>query len=161
MGLYKIELIVEKQIQKTAFRLKRIYLLFWILPILVILTGECDGAWVGMYAENIRISYLTETIGILLAASSVPLALKLFSWVLTKKIDTVSLPRALRLYFQWSGVRLLVLEIAVIVNFCIYYLTLSNTGLLCALIALTASLFCVPSEKRLREELHIDKEESI
>ena len=36
---------------------------------------------------------------------------------------------------------------------------LSTTGLLCALIALTASLFCLPGEERLRRELHIEREE--
>ena len=37
---------------------------------------------------------------------------------------------------------------------------LSTTGILCALIALTASLFCVPSEKRMRQELFIQQEKS-
>ena len=56
---------------------------------------------------------------------------------------------------------MLMLEAAVIINILTYYLTLSNTGLLCALITLTASLFCIPGEKRLREELHINKGDSI
>lgn len=116
--------------------------------------------WVGLYADNARVSYVSETVGILMVASCVPVALKLFSWVLIRKIDMVSFPEALRLYFVWSSVRLLMLEVALIINILTYYLTLSNTGLLCALIALTASLFCIPSEKRLREELHINKGDS-
>ena len=36
---------------------------------------------------------------------------------------------------------------------------LSSTGALCALIGLTASLFCLPGEGRLRKELHINQEE--
>lgn len=152
---------MEELIRKTLFKLKIEYALFWALPLIIILSGECDVDWVGHYADNVRVSYLSETIGILMAAACVPLALKLFSWVLTKKIDVVPFPEALRLYFGWSRVRLLILEVAVLVNILIYYLTLSNTGLLCALIALTASLFCVPGEKRLREELHINKGDSI
>lgn len=152
---------MEKLIQKTLFKLKVEYAFFWVLPLIIILLGECGIDWVGYYADNVRFSYLSETIGILMAAACVPLALKLYSWVLTKKIDMVSFPEALHLYFRWSSVRLLMLEIAALVNIFIYYLTLSNTGLLCALIALTASLFCVPGEKRLREELHINKEDSI
>lgn len=44
-------------------------------------------------------------------------------------------------------------------GFLTYYGMLSTTGLLCALIALTASLFCLPGEERLRRELHIEREE--
>lgn len=58
-------------------------------------------------------------------------------------------------------VRLGVLEVAIVVNLLCYYLTLSSTGNLCMLIGLTASLFCLPSEKRLRNELHIAKEEKL
>lgn len=152
---------MEKLIQKTLFKLKVGYVLFWALPLLILILGECDMEWVGLYADNARISYVSETVGILMVASCVPLALKLFSWVLIKKIDMVSFPEALKLYFVWSSVRLLMLEVALIINILTYYLTLSNTGLLCALIALTASLFCIPGEKRLREELHINKGDSI
>lgn len=152
---------MEGLIRKTLFNLKVEYTLFWVLPLIIVSLGECDHEWVGLYADNFRVSYLAETIGILMAAVCVPVALKLFSWVLTKKIDVVSFPEALKLYFRWSSVRLLMLETAVIINILIYYLTLSNTGLLCALITLTASLFCIPGEKRLREELHIDKGDSI
>lgn len=42
-----------------------------------------------------------------------------------------------------------------------YYIMLSSTGALCALIGLTASLFCLPGEGRLRKELHINKEEEM
>lgn len=152
---------MEELIRIVLKKQKTVYVLFWALPFLIVFCGEYGGDWVGAFADNVRMCYFTETVGILLAASCVPLALKLFSWVLTKKIDVVSFPEALSLYFSWSSVRLLILELAILVNIFTYYLTLSNTGLLCALIALTASLFCVPGEKRLRKELHIDKEDSI
>lgn len=67
---------------------------------------------------------------------------------------------ALKRYVQWNIVRLGVLEVAIVVNLLCYYLTLSSTGNLCMLIGLTASLFCLPSEKRLRNELHIAKKKS-
>ena len=65
---------------------------------------------------------------------------------------------ALKHYVQWSIVRLGILEVAIVANILCYYLTLSSTGNLCMLIGLTASLFCLPSEKRLRNELHITKD---
>ena len=123
--------------------------------------GETGGGWVGMYAGDVRVTYMAETVTILLAASCVPIALKLFSWVLIRKIDVVTLPEALRLYALWSGVRLALLAIPVLAGFFTYYIMLSSTGALCALIGLTASLFCLPGEGRLRKELHINKEEEM
>lgn len=99
-----------------------------------------------------------ETVTILLTAVLVPVSLKLFSWMLTKKIDVVAITDALRLYALWSGVRLALLAMPVLAGFLTYYMMLSNKGVLCALIALTASLFCLPGENRLRKELHIEKE---
>lgn len=66
-------------------------------------------------------------------------------------------------YFETLGILLtalcipLSLKLFSLVLIC-YYLTLSTTGNLCMLIGLTASLFCLPGEKRLRNELHITKD---
>ena len=51
------------------------------------------------------------------------------------------------------------LALPLMAGFLTYYGMLSTTGLLCALIALTASLYCLPGEERLRRELHIEREE--
>lgn len=150
---------MEEQIKKTAARAKSAFACFWALPILLILFGEIGGDWVGMYAGDIRATYVAETVTILLTACCVPVSLKLFSWMLTRKIDVVTLPRALRLYRLWGNVRLALLAMPVLAGLLTYYMVLGSTGLLCALIALTASLFCLPGEERLRRELRIDKEE--
>ena len=144
---------MENQIKHVAARLKVIFISFWLLPVLLIIVGETGGEWVGMYAADVRATYLAETLVILLAAICVPVSLKLFAWVLTRKIDKVSLPEALHLY------RIILLMLPVLAGFAVYYLMLSNKGILCAFIALTASLFCLPGEGRLRKELHINKEE--
>lgn len=150
---------MEEQIKRVARRLKITFIAFWLLPVIWIIVGETGGNWVGMYAANVRGTYFAETLCILLAAICVPVSLKLFAWVLTRKIDLVALPEALRLYSLWSIVRLLILVLPVMTGFAVYYLMLSNKGVLCAFIALTASLFCLPGEVRLRKELHINKEE--
>ncbi len=150
---------MEEQIKKTAARVRSAFVYFWILPILLVILGETGGDWVGMYAGDVRATYLAETVAILLVAINVPVSLKLFSWMLVKKIDTVSLPEALRLYLLWSSVRLILLAIPVLAGFFTYYMMLSNKGVLCALIALTASLFCLPGEERMRRELHIHREQ--
>jgi uncharacterized membrane-anchored protein len=149
---------MEEQIKQISTRVRTAFGYFWLLPILLVILGETGGDWIGMYADDVRATFFAETITILLVAICIPVSLKLFSWVLAKKIDLVAISQALRLYALWSGVRLAILAMPVLAGFLTYYMALSNKGLLCALIGLTASLFCFPSEERLRKELHIDKE---
>ena len=136
---------MEEQIKRAVRNLNISYVFFWVLPAFLLGAGEFDLLPVGALVDNPQ-------------ALCVPLALKLFSLVLKKKIDLLTIPLALKRYVQWSMVRLGLLEVAIVLNVLCYYLTLSNTGNLCMLIGLTASLFCLPSEKRLRNELHINKE---
>ena len=151
---------MEKQIKHTILRLKRVFIAFWLLPVLIVILGETGGDWVGLFAGEVRTTYYAESLTILLTAICVPISLKLFAWVLTRKIDKVTIAQALHLYFYWSIIRLMLLVIPVLIGFGVYYLMISNTGVLCAFISLTASLFCMPSEKRLRKELQIDKDEA-
>ncbi|WP_308757570.1 hypothetical protein [uncultured Bacteroides sp.] len=150
---------MEEKIKRVASRMKMLFVYFWLLPVFLTVFGEMGGEWVGIYAGDVRATYFAETFTILLTAILIPVSLKLFSWVLVKKIDAVAISDALRLYALWSGVRLALLAIPVLAGFLTYYMMLSNKGVLCALIALTASLFCLPGEGRLRKELHIDKGE--
>lgn len=152
---------MERKINAVLKSVKSIYYCFWILPIVVVLLGESVDEWVGCYATNLQLIFLAETILILLTALCVPLALKLFAQILTKKIDKLSIADALKQYRVWSIVRLGLLALPLLMGLSVYYLMLSTKGLLCALIALTASLFCVPSEKRMRTELHIEKDEEL
>ena len=148
---------MEEQIQKTVSSVRIAYACFWVAPIIFVIYGECGGSLVGFYADNMRVSYYAETLVILTTAVCVPVSLKLFAWVLTKKIDLASITDALKLYFTWSFIRLALLALPVWIGGTVYYLTLSSTGALCAAISLTASLFCLPGEERLRQELHINK----
>ena len=76
---------MEQQIKQAAKRTRTSFAYFWVLPILLVILGETGGAWVGVYADDVRATYFAETLTILLTASCVPVSLKLFSWVLTKK----------------------------------------------------------------------------
>lgn len=148
---------MEEQIKKTVSNLRIVYFCFWLVPVLLIICGECGGNFVGLYADNTRASYYMETLSILVTAACVPVSLKLFAWVLVKKIDQASITNALKLYTTWSFIRLGLLALPVWIGGIVYYLTLNSTGALCAAIGLTASLFCLPGEERLRQELHIEK----
>lgn len=151
---------MEEQIKRAVRNLNISYVFFWVLPAFLLGAGEFELLPVGSLVDNVQGTYYFETIGILLTAICVPLSLKLFSLVLKKKIDHLTITLALKRYVQWSVVRLGILEVAIVVNLLCYYLTLSSTGNLCMLIGLTASLFCLPNEKRLRNELHIVKDEN-
>ncbi len=149
---------MEEQIKRIVKYLKVSYAIFWVIPLLLVVAGEMEWLPVGILAGDVKGTYYFETGGILLTAVCIPFSLKLFSWILVKKIDKLTITEALKWYFSWSTLRLILLEITVVVNLLCYYFTLGNTGSLCALIGLTASFFCMPSEKRLREELHITTE---
>lgn len=149
---------MEERIKRIVMYLKALYAFCWVVPLLVGIATEMDIPWVGAFAGDVRAAYGVETLVILLTVLCVPLALKLFAWVLARRIDAVGIDRALRLYVVWSTVRVLLLFLPALGGFLGYCLLLSNKCLLCGLIALVASLFCVPSGKRLRAELRIDKE---
>ena len=104
--------------------------------------------------------YVLQTVGILLAVGLIPLSLRLFSLSLVKNVKQRSLPEALKSYRRWSEIRTGMLVVPVLVNLSFYYLTLNNTGVLCAMMALIASLFCVPTRKRMLDELDLVKEEN-
>ena len=137
---------MEEQIKRAVRNLNISYVFFWVLPAFLLGAGEFELFPVGGLVDNASATYYFETVG---------------SLVLKKKIDHMTITLALKRYVQWNIVRLGVLEVAIVVNLLCYYLTLSSTGNLCMLIGLTASLFCLPSEKRLRNELHIAKEEKL
>lgn len=147
---------MEEEIRRTNKLIQTVYFVFWLLPVCLVIAGETGDSWVGLYAEQVRTTYLAETLVILLTASMVPLSLKLFSWILEKKINTAHLPHALRLYAVWSCIRLCMLALPALSGLAVYYLMLSNKSVLCALISLTASLFCIPGIKRLRRELQLE-----
>lgn len=149
---------MEEKIKKAVRFLRMSYVIFWIVPVVFMLVGEISDDLMGEYADNVRVMYYAETLSILLTAICIPLSLKLFAWVLYRRIDRASITSALQLYVFWSGIRLVLLLLPLLAGFLTYYVMLSTTGLLCALIALTASLFCLPSEERLRRELHIERE---
>jgi hypothetical protein len=146
---------MDEQIKKLVRILQIQYWLFISLAIAYCAVYEIGWIEEGIYAGDVRLQYIWETIAILTTVILVPLSLKLFNIVMTKKIVKSSLQVAMRLYKRWNEIRLLMLAIVTFLNIYVYYTTLDNIGGLCALIGVTASIFCLPSEKKLKEELNI------
>ena len=92
------------------------YVYFWVLTAFLLGAGEFELYPVGGLVDNAPAIYYFETVGILLTALCVPLSLKLFSLVLKKKIDHMTITLALKRYVQWNIVRLGVLEVAIVEN---------------------------------------------
>ncbi len=146
---------MDKSIKRIVWLLNAAFVSFWLVAGGIVLLGETDVIPTGFYAADERMSYMLESICILVTAVCIPLPLKLFSVAMKRIVDKQSLPNALRSYVFFSILRLLFIFIPVYLGFIIYYLVLTKTGLLCAMIGLVASLFCVPSTTRLRKELYI------
>lgn len=150
---------MKELISSITTQLKWAYGCFWLIPVLLAVCGEYSDGHTGCYASDEQVTYLSEAVTILLTAITVPLSLKLFAWALLHRIMPLPLQKAILAYRWWSLTRLLMLQAAVWTGLFTYYATWSSTGFLCALIALTASLFCIPGERRMRNELHIEEKE--
>lgn len=146
---------MDEQVKTLARILQIQYWVFIIFAIAYSAAYEVGWLEEGLYAGDVRKQYIWETAGILVAVLLVPLSLKLFSVIMTKKIAHAPLPVAMKLYRRWSEIRLLLLAFVTFFNIFVYYSTLNNIGGLCALIGVTASIFCLPGEKKLRAELNI------
>ena len=150
---------MEQQIKNTVKTLTIGYIGYWLLSLVLFIIGEFDEYYTGLLAHDFRQIYIFETVTILLTAIFIPSSLKLFNIVLQKRINNLSINLALREYMIWSSVRLFMLLAVTLCGIFCYFFTLSNTGGLCALMGITASFFCIPSETKLRRDLHIEKVE--
>lgn len=146
---------METQIKATIKKLRIQYGLYLVIAVLIMVLYQTGVILEGAYANDYTMRYALETTGIIATMVLVPVSLKLFSIKLVKRIQSAPLEEALKRYMRWSTVRLMLLALATYLNIMIFYMVLSNVGGLCALIGVTASLFCLPGEKRMREELNL------
>ena len=145
---------MDKKIKAVTRIMQAQYGFYIGIAILLVVLYQSDIILEGAYAANFGMQYILETIGILTTIALVPLSLKLFS-VKLAKIKESGAEESLQLYQQWSTVRLMIIALVTYLNILIYYMTLNSIGGLCALIGLTASVFCLPGEKKIREELNL------
>ena len=131
------------------------FILVWALPLVYALLHEAGVLSQGALAGDARMEYIFQTIGILMTIVLIPFALRIFNLNLVKRIQELPLQQALKSYRIWADVRLALLVVPALINLQFYYLTFNNTGLFCAAMSLIASLFCVPSESRIKNELDL------
>ena len=154
----ELQIDMNKEIKKLLNFLKSEYLGLWAMPLLLVVLYETGALTEGTYAGDARMEYILQSVCILLTVCLIPLSLRLFSLNLVKRIKELPLQEALKSYRLWSEVRLALLMAPAILGISFYYLTLNTSGLFCACMALIASLFCVPSRKRLLDELDLPED---
>ena len=150
---------MKEQIKHLLNTLKGEYILLWTLPAALVGLYEAGIFAEGIYAGDVRTDYILQCAGILLTVCLIPFSLRLFNLNLVKRVRELPLMDALRSYRRWSEIRLFLLLVPVLMNLSFYYLTLNTTGLFCSLMALIASLFCVPTRNRILNELDLQEEE--
>ncbi|MBQ7350619.1 MAG: hypothetical protein IJW56_07045 [Bacteroides sp.] len=149
---------MKEKIKKLLLAQKGKFIAYWTIPVWFVVlyeTGVCNK---DIHAGNIQLEYILQSAGILLTIGLIPFALRIFNFNLVKGIREYPLERALASYNLWSDVRLCLLAVPAILNFSFYYLTMNTTGLFCGAMAMLASLFCVPSESRIKNELDLPEE---
>lgn len=149
---------MKKQIKKLILAQKCTFGAFWTIPVWFIALYETGLFSKGVHAGDAQMEYIYQTVGILLTIGLIPFALRIFNLNLVKRIREYPLQRALASYKLWSDVRLCLLAVPAILNLSFYYMTLNTTGLFCGAMAMLASFFCVPSEKRIKNELDLPEE---
>ena len=151
--------MMEKKIDRLIRLLKIEFAVTWVVIICLIAGYENGILEEGTLIGDSRAVYIAQLTGVLLAICLIPMSLRIFNLSLTKYIRNLDIDRALKSYRRWSEVRIILLLVVAVFNISLYYWTMDTTGLLCAAMAVLASMFCVPGKKRLLSELDLLKEE--
>ena len=146
---------MKEQIKRILIIQKSAFIGVWTAPLLLVVLYETGLYQEGLLAGNAQMEYILQSVSILLTIGLIPFALRMFNMNLVKRIKDLPLQQALKSYQIWSILRLALLFVPAIMALSFYYLTMNTTNLFCACMALIATLFCVPSENRIKNELDL------
>ena len=146
---------MKEQIKRILIIQKSAFIGVWTAPLLLVVLYETGLYQEGLLAGNAQMEYILQSVSILLTIGLIPFALRMFNLNLVKRIKELPLQQALKSYQTWSLLRLALLFVPAIMALSFYYLTMNTTNLFCACMALITTLFCVPSESRIKNELDL------
>ena len=149
---------MKEKIRKILSIQKCAFITVWVAPILLAVLYETGTFQKGAYEGNAQMEYIFQSVSIMLTIGLIPFALRMFNLNLVKRIKELPLQQALKSYQKWSDVRLGLLFVPAILSVSFYYITMNTTNLFCACMALIATLFCIPSESRIKNELDLPEE---
>ena len=92
---------MEKKIRQLLRYLQIEYVAVWVLPLLLVALYETGVMTEGAYAGDVRMDYVLQTVGILLAVGLIPLSLRLFSLSLVKNVKQRSLPEVFCIFLYF------------------------------------------------------------
>ena len=104
---------------------------FWIaiaIPVLELALFETDVLPTGIFADNGKASYMTETIAILLTIGAIPLAIKI---------------RHNHSVLAWIS-----LMVAIVAALAAHYTTMNTSGLICSAMSLAVLIYCSPQKTK-------------
>lgn len=149
---------MKEKIRKVVNQLKSNYYGIWAFAVIVTILIMIGDLPVEETMINDRFAFIAQSVGILTTLAFIPFGLRLFQFGLVKKIKELPLEKALKRYLFWNRIRLAFLGLPFVVNFTFYICTSNNTFLFCACMTIIATLFCIPSEERLKNELDLPEE---
>lgn len=153
----KKELIFSPEFVAPLFKaLRRQYNLFLISLIAYIVLMVKLPVAISPLEGNVAIQL--QSLSVLLTLGLIPFSL----WYFGKQIPALSAlsdwPRKEKCYRKNSFLRLALLWFTIFMNITFYFFTTSYSFLLCAGMGLVASLFCIPSLKKIESELFLEEE---
>ena len=110
--------------------------------------------------EFIQTRYILDIVTIAVTFIGIWAALKLFRLNTTNSLKRYTLDDAVKTYHAWSIGRVVILLLVIALGMANYILTLSDTGLYAAAIALLITLiFCIPSYQKITAYLQKSQQE--
>lgn len=126
-------------------KLKFIFILLWVISAVWISLCESGIIVEGYFKGSVEHEYGLMMLSAITALGGSFLACRLFAFAYVREQLTAQTDAAPAL-LRWNKVRLAILSAAIFPSLVIYYGTLNNSSLYAFLIAITASLFCWPSD---------------
>jgi len=146
---------MEKRIKSLLVMLRTESCVAWILLIILFVIGELGVIVNGSVEAGSDVEFKLNCACVLSTLLIVPLAMQLFLLNTTKGLRRMNKDEALDFYHMWSMIRLLLVSLCIAYNIIAYFMTLNTTGLLCALMGLAVSVYCLPTHKRVEEFMKI------
>ncbi len=147
-----------KELARITRILKFSFALFVALPVLYAMLSTSGTVNLVLPLETPAAAYICQVAGVFMALLAVPFALTLFNKLLKAKVMAEqSLTKAMQHYLLLSVLRLALLSLAAAFNLLLYFSQgqRSSIGLLCFFICALAFAFCVPTAKRVKNDLDL------
>ena len=146
---------MEKRIKSLLMMLRLESCVAWGVLIILFIVGKIGVIVNGSVARGTDAEFNMNCICILSTLLVLPLALQLFLLNTTKGLRRMNKDEALDFYHAWSLIRLVLISLCIAYNLIAYFMTLNATGLLCALMGLCITVYCLPTHRRIREFMDI------